>query len=202
MPHPAVGGMGMGMGAGGGGSIYDEPGSYGGDRLGTDDYGVSPGGGGRGMIPGTSPYRRSSALLPPTLGPGGVPVYPAGHIYEGQPVPGGVGAISRSHSPESGAYGSSLGAPAMGGYGGISPRMPARELTEQQLLSSPDAFHRPINRAQTFTPFELMKIQDMDEFMDVIPRLPIVLTTHDVLPEDWGRLMGVRVSPCFVHSCL
>lgn len=63
---------------------------------------------------------------------------------------------------------------------------------EQQMLASPEAFNRPINRAYPFTPFEMAKIQDMDDFLDgIIPRLPIVLTTHDVLSEDWGRLMNV-----------
>jgi len=34
-----------------------------------------------------------------------------------------------------------------------------------------------------------MKISDMDDFMDVIPRMPLVLVPHDVYHEDWIRLM-------------
>jgi hypothetical protein len=34
-----------------------------------------------------------------------------------------------------------------------------------------------------------MKIQDMDEFLDVIPRMPLVMQTHDCYHDDWIRLM-------------
>ena len=71
-----------------------------------------------------------------------------------------------------------------GAYGGLS---------EQQMLASPEAFNRPLNRALAFTPFEMMKVQDMDDFMSNggLPRIPPVLMTHDVMAEDWVRLMNV-----------
>lgn len=34
-----------------------------------------------------------------------------------------------------------------------------------------------------------MKIQDMEEFLEQIPRMPLVLVPHDVYHEDWIRLM-------------
>jgi hypothetical protein len=34
-----------------------------------------------------------------------------------------------------------------------------------------------------------MKIQDMDDFLDNIPRMPLVMQTHDCYHEDWIRLM-------------
>jgi hypothetical protein len=59
----------------------------------------------------------------------------------------------------------------------------------QEQLAAPPGFSRPINAAQPYTPFETMKIQDMDEFLDVIPRMPLVMQTHDCYHEDWIRLM-------------
>jgi len=35
----------------------------------------------------------------------------------------------------------------------------------------------------------MMKIRDLDDFVEDLPRLPIVLTTHDIVYEDWQRLM-------------
>ncbi|KLO15759.1 hypothetical protein SCHPADRAFT_248452 [Schizopora paradoxa] len=174
------------------------------------------GGGGLGGRGGPSPYR-STSPLPPVMGPGGVPVYPPGHIYEGEPVQGGAsGIISRSHSPVPGTapYPSSMSNPgavafaggggASGGYGVVprTPRTPRHDFDagDQELLATPEAFSRPINRAQTFTPFEMMKIQDLDDFLRNIPRLPVVLTTHDVYAEEWGRLMGV--SDLSLHICV
>ncbi|THG99135.1 hypothetical protein EW145_g7319 [Phellinidium pouzarii] len=81
------------------------------------------------------------------------------------------------HSPRMGG-----GAHLAGGYGAAP---------EQHLLASPEAFSRPINRAQAFTPFNMMKIQDLDDFLDdIISARAPVLGTHDVMPEDWGRLMN------------
>lgn len=116
-------------------------------------------------IPGTAPYPSVSPRASPRMG-GGMPMGPGGSMIPGS-MPGGM--------------------PGMGmGAGGYTTAQ------EQQMLASPEAFNRPINRAYPFTPFEMAKIQDMDDFLDgIMPRLPIVLTTHDVLPEDWGRLMNV-----------
>ena len=75
----------------------------------------------------------------------------------------------------------------VGGYG--ASQQP------DQLLTSPEAFNRPINRAQTFMPFKDIRVQDLDELLDdVFHPMPPVLTTHDVLPEDWGRLMHVSTN--------
>jgi hypothetical protein len=63
------------------------------------------------------------------------------------------------------------------------------------MLPAPEGFSRPPNAAQSYTNFETMKISDMDDFMDVIPRMPLVLVPHDVYHEDWIRLMTVRVLP-------
>ena len=67
--------------------------------------------------------------------------------------------------------------------------------SQQEMLSSPEAFTRPVNRAQTFTPFNMLPVTDMEDFLrDVIHPRPAVLSTHDVQPEDWGRLMNVSAS--------
>lgn len=60
-------------------------------------------------------------------------------------------------------------------------------------LTAPEAFGRPANAAQPYTPFATMKIQDMEQFYDQIPRMPLVLDTHDVYHQDWIRFMSVRL---------
>lgn len=44
-----------------------------------------------------------------------------------------------------------------------------------------------------------MKIQDMDDFYENMPRMPKVLVPHDVYHEDWIRFIQVRVTP--FRSC-
>jgi len=56
-------------------------------------------------------------------------------------------------------------------------------------LQPPDGFSRPPNLAQSYTWFELMKIQDMEDFYDTLPRMPLVLVPHDVYHDDWIRFM-------------
>lgn len=140
--------------------------------------------------PVTSPYMPSG-----TLGGSG-PVYPRGHILEGQPI------RSRAPSPVGGAPGAYPGAspafpqpgvPGVGGYpgsvGGPSPNMSGVPLpgtgyppVPQEQLPAPEGFSRPINAAQPYTPFETMKILDMDEFLDnYIPKMPPVLQPVSVL---------------------
>jgi len=159
-----------------------------------------------------SPYmpggiQRSSSPRPGT--------YPPGHVMEGQPI---RRALSRAGSPvppispyapgppnmyggvTSSAYGQPVAGPygGAGGYaqGGIpgsaSPRMPLApgEQQQQQMLTAPEGFSRPPNLAQPYTHFEMMKIQDMDDFLEVIPRMPLVLVPHDVYHEDWIRFMN------------
>jgi len=55
------------------------------------------------------------------------------------------------------------------------------------MLPPPDGFSRPANLAQSYTFFEIMKIQDMDDFYETVPRMPKVLVPHDVYHEDWIR---------------
>ncbi|CDO73981.1 hypothetical protein BN946_scf185043.g30 [Trametes cinnabarina] len=132
---------------------------------------ASPYGGG-GIQRAPSPYaaamQRSAS---PYAGTNPLPnssVYPPGHVLEGQPI--------RSHSRIS-AYPS----PRIGS-GAMDP-------AQQGMLTVPEGFNRPPNRAQPYTHFDIMKIQDMDELLEAIPRMPAVLVPHDVYHEDWIRLM-------------
>jgi len=58
-----------------------------------------------------------------------------------------------------------------------------------QMLPPPDGFSRPANLAQSYTFFDTMKIQDMDDFYENMPRMPKVLVPHDVYHEDWIRFI-------------
>ncbi|KAE9405987.1 hypothetical protein BT96DRAFT_294677 [Gymnopus androsaceus JB14] len=125
--------------------------------------------------PTASPYARSASPFG-AGGAGGSGIYPPGHIMEGRPtVPG---ARSRATTP----------IPGMGpgvGYSNTQGMPPSMVPS----LAAPECFSRPINAAHPYTPFETMKIQDMDVFLESLPRMPIVLQTHDVYTEDWTRLM-------------
>lgn len=133
-------------------------------------------------LPGRAP---SPYAKPPPPYLGGAPspylppqtsqVYPPGHVMDGQPYP-----RSRAPSPMPGP-------PAAFP---TSPRMPVSAAGADQQLSVPDAFSRPANAAQPYTPFNPMKIQDMEQFYDHIPRMPLVLDTHDVYHQDWIRFMN------------
>jgi len=56
-------------------------------------------------------------------------------------------------------------------------------------MPAPEGFSRPPNLAQSYTRFDTIKIQDMDDFFENIPRMPLVLVPHDVYHEDWIRFM-------------
>jgi hypothetical protein len=157
-----------------------------------------------------SPYARSTtpyARAPSPYAAGGVGggggsgVYPRGHILEGQlmdrsrapsPNPGGV--------PLPGGGGPTFPQPGIPTAGGVSPNIggmtslagpggyPAQQ---QEQLAAPEGFSRPINAAQPYTPFDTMKIQDMDAFLDNMPKMPLVLQPHDVYHSDWIRFMQV-----------
>jgi hypothetical protein len=75
--------------------------------------------------------------------------------------------------------------PRVGGGGVLGSEQP------QMLLSPPDGFGRPANLAQSYTFFDTMKIQDMDDFYDNMPKMPMVLVPHDVYHEDWIRFIQV-----------
>ncbi|TFK43239.1 hypothetical protein BDQ12DRAFT_642691 [Crucibulum laeve] len=151
------------------------------------------------------PIARSTT--PYGAGPVAPQVYPRGHVMEGQPIV----PRSRAASPNPGAIPFPQGpvafpqtgaSPRMGGasprIGGASPLMrgtsprpgafPGDQQHHQQ-LAAPEGFSRPINASLPYTPFDTMKIQDMDEFMERQPRMPLVLQPHDVYHEDWSRLM-------------
>ncbi|KAJ7507467.1 hypothetical protein B0H11DRAFT_1967227 [Mycena galericulata] len=149
------------------------------------------------MRPGESPqvpYASSTytANYPPAAGPqmawpttpyGGGQVYPPGHIMEGRPMP-------RATTPIPGA-GAALGASYPTGQAPFPTgmQMPDPNAADQGQLAAPEGFSRPINAAQAYTPFETMKIQDMDDLIQNAPRMPAVLQPHDVYPSDWNRMM-------------
>ncbi|RPD80602.1 hypothetical protein L226DRAFT_452709 [Lentinus tigrinus ALCF2SS1-7] len=152
-----------------------------------------------------SPY--GGGGLPPRAAspyaPTGAGIYPPGHVLEGQPVGSPspyAPPINLYANPNTTAVASPYGAQAAYGapYAGsgigaqASPRVGAVALDaaqQQQMLSVPEGFNRPPNRAHPYTQFEMMKIGDMDEFLDHMPRMPAVLMPHDVYHEDWIRLM-------------
>jgi hypothetical protein len=57
------------------------------------------------------------------------------------------------------------------------------------MLPPPEGFSRPPNVAQSHTRFETIKIRDMDDLMESVPRMPVVLGPHDVYHPDWIRFM-------------
>lgn len=57
------------------------------------------------------------------------------------------------------------------------------------MLPPPEGFSRPPSSAQSYTHFENFKVQDVDDLMQSMPRMPAVLTTHDVYHQDWIRFM-------------
>jgi hypothetical protein len=129
----------------------------------------------------SSPARGHANPLPRSTTPFGSNVYPPGHVLEGQ-------QMSRSRPPS----------PMPGGHGmafpqGASPRMPGGIAFPQESnqLAAPEGFSRPINTTGPFTPFPDTFIQGMNRFFDSLPRMTPVLQAHDVLEEDWSRLMKV-----------
>lgn len=62
------------------------------------------------------------------------------------------------------------------------------------MLAAPEGFSRPPNLALPYTRFDTFKIQDMEDFYENIPKMPLVLQPHDVYHEDWIRFMTVSNS--------
>ena len=62
-------------------------------------------------------------------------------------------------------------------------------LQEEVMLPPPEGFSRPPNAAQSYSFFESLRVQDLDDLEKSMPRMPAVLTTHDVYHEDWIRFM-------------
>lgn len=130
-----------------------------------------------------SPSRDQAELIARSTTPFGAPppqVYPRGHVLEGQPM--GVNnnnPRSRAPSPN----------PVPMPQGNASPNMSGKSLhIEPQQLPAPEAFSRPINAANSYAPFDNMKVLDMDDLYEPkVPKMPIVLTTHDIYQDDWKR---------------
>jgi hypothetical protein len=99
------------------------------------------------------------------------------------PVPGTMAGTSITGFPQA----------TIPGHGGSPFTTPGGFPAEQQQLPAPDAFSRPVNAAQPYTPFETIKIQNMDDFVDKMPKMPLVLQPHDVYHEDWIRFMEVCI---------
>ena len=93
---------------------------------------------------------RSKVVFPAPGGPGGYPGY----------------STSQGASPAMGASAALIDPGAGQGIGGG---------IGQGQLTIPEGFDRPVNAALSYTPFEPMKIQDMDEFLVRLPRMPLVL---------------------------
>jgi hypothetical protein len=157
----------------------------------SSNYPSSPGrgmGGADALVRPTTPYG--------SVGSASSQGYPRGHILDGQ----ATGPRSRATTPIPGAMGSSSVTFPSGPVPFPQPTIPGASpnLSKQVAfpgeaqLAAPEGFSRPINAAQPYTPFETMKIQDMDDFAEHIPRMPLVLQPHDVYHEDWIRLMQVR----------
>ena len=79
--------------------------------------------------------------------------------------------------------------PSPSPYSSSTYQPPPQPQSEQGMLPPPEGFSRPPNAAQSYTQFDTLKIQDMDDLMENIPRMPAVLTTHDVYHQDWIRFM-------------
>jgi hypothetical protein len=69
--------------------------------------------------------------------------------------------------------------------------MPGAVAFPTEQLAAPECFSRPINMAMPFTSFPDTFLQGLNRFFDGVPKMPRVLVAHDVLDEDWNRLMKV-----------
>ncbi|KAG5644576.1 hypothetical protein DXG03_008150 [Asterophora parasitica] len=147
---------------------------------------VPPGGG--GYPPSNySTTRGTGAISRSTTPFGGPPkTYPAGSLpgdrsRAASPVPGGP--------PPGGPYSSgAIGGGYQPQHGRASPN-PVPFTGEHHQLAAPEGFVRPVNGSHPFSPFDIMKIQDMEKFWSKVPRMPPALATHDVFEEDWRRFM-------------
>ncbi|KAF9008771.1 hypothetical protein BDQ17DRAFT_1348900 [Cyathus striatus] len=130
-------------------------------------------------------------------------VYPPGHILEGRPIPQtnvNFPPKSRSTTPIHGM------GPQVSGYpqgpmsfprpeaspriGGATPLLGGHSpMPGEQQLAAPEGFNRIINTSAPFTPFETMKIQNMNSCLEYQPRMPIALLPHDVNDGDWKRFI-------------
>jgi hypothetical protein len=120
-------------------------------------------------------------------------VYPRGHILEGQPVVNDNYSRSRAPSPNPGMKHNFF---CVSNFTLLTVMSGAAPQTEPHQLPAPEAFSRPINAANSYAPFDNMKVIDLDDLYEVkFPKMPIVLTTHDIYPDDWKRCLQVCSSP-------
>ncbi|TRM68430.1 hypothetical protein BD626DRAFT_545522 [Schizophyllum amplum] len=165
----------------------------------------------RGVDYSTRSSRRRSTADPYGSNAGG-PVYPRGHVMEGQPIPPGAPipqARSRAttpappgHSPLPGTASSAYGGPVTfpsAGLGGASPNIRGNLalaggppiVPETGQLAPPESFLRPPNAAMPYTPFNSpMYIAEMADIIHNIPPMPLVLGPHDIIVDDWSRMMA------------
>ena len=156
------------------------------------------------------PSRDQAELVARSTTPFGAPlsqVYPRGHVLEGQPVVSNNNSRSRAPSPNPGTKHNFVCVSLLTLLTGSMPQghtsinMSGNSpLTEPHQLPAPEAFSRPINAANSYAPFDNMKVTDMDDLYEAkVPKMPIVLTTHDIYPDDWKRCIQVRNSPTFLN---
>lgn len=173
-PYAAGGGMGTGASMGGG---YGR--SHTSDTQQARSRAPSPVGGGvyaRGPISrapspingGGGVYARGPISRAPSPMNGGGAAY--GAPAPGFPQPGVNFPVAGVPSPNLG------GLPALAGSGvyGAAP--------QPEQLAAPAGFSRPINAAQPYTPFDTIKVQDMDAFIDNMPKMPLVLQPVSAMP--------------------
>jgi len=119
-----------------------------------------------------SPYGyaqpRSRATTPI---PGTAPAYPQPRSRAASPVPGYGQPRSRATSPMPGPM-----------------SLPSEASFDRHQPTVPDCFTRGVNPTLSFPAFDPIKIQEMDEFFERLPKLPLVLQSHDVTHHDWIRL--------------
>ncbi|KAF8351181.1 hypothetical protein F5887DRAFT_1068925 [Amanita rubescens] len=117
----------------------------------------------------TQPRSRATTPIP-----GAGPAFPQPRSRAASPVPGYGQPRSRAASPMPG------GMP-----------LPTEASFDRNQPTVPDCFTRGVNTALSFPAFDPIKIQEMDEFLERLPKLPLVLQSHDVNHHDWIRLTQV-----------
>jgi hypothetical protein len=148
--------------------------------------------------PGPGPYGPRSRAPSPIPGAVAAPYGARPRSRAASPMPAPYPPRSRAPSPLPGAPAPYNGQPGFA-YGNAIPRSPhvgggaplAGLEQPPPMLPPPDGFSRPANLAQSYTFFDTMKIQDMDDFYENMPKMPMVLVPHDVYHEDWIRFIQV-----------
>ncbi|KAI0254349.1 hypothetical protein BJV78DRAFT_71161 [Lactifluus subvellereus] len=149
-------------------------------------------------IPGPGPFGPRSRAPSPIPGAVGAPYGARPRSRAASPMPAPYPPAhprSRAPSPIPGAMPLPYNGQPGSTYGNTIPRSPhvggggVLAGLEPSMLLPPDGFSRPANLAQSYTFFDTMKIQDMDDFYDNMPKMPMVLVPHDVYHEDWIRFI-------------